>query len=666
MIQTSAAFAALIDIAPSRLHLTLSDGTLLPAAAVKSAEWSGGANAGDDITLGSTVATKLKVTLDRAALGAVSLADARLTATLTLADGADDEIPLGVLQVDDVDGDDDTIAITACDAMLWAFDTPYALDDAALGFDWESGVDAETLLKAICDACGVELETGGLPAATLQYVDASGYTYREILAFLACLWGRFARFNGRGKLVLQWYASADRPIGPERYYEGELTKADYGYTVGYIKCYVEPLEETLAAGDTTQPQGIYIKCPWMTHERLQAIWADIGGFAYRPVSGLRCLGDPRLEPGDVLQVTDRDGTTYTVPVMTLSHEYDGGLISEITAAGKSVSASDKDYEGPVTRYIERAVQSVKTSLIKYQDRIESKVEALDGSMESRIEQKLDEISLTVTSSSSEDGQTTAKITLKVGPNSFSGYVKLDGNVDVSGQLSADALYAALGDIADLTVDRLSTSRRIVKYLAGDQSDDNFVRIHDQCIEFVSGVYADGAEQASNPHGALLYWEADPEGASLSSDGYPYVDGERIFTTTAETDWPVMVYSYTELVKRSIAFEKQANQYAPVDVFGAGNAQGRNWGQLLKTLDGLELVYLPNTGGEIGIKMGNDGYTDIFGLRKTTRINFTEFDNGNFYETVSGGLRIDYTVKFDESKRPVSITDDSGNTMEIYW
>ena len=86
----------------------------------------------------------------------------------------------------------------------------------------------------------------------------------------------------------------------------------------------------------------------------------------------------------------------------------------------------------------------------------------------------------------------------------------------------------------------------------------------------------------------------------------------------------------------------------------------------KTLDGLELVYLPNTGGEIGIKMGNDGYTDIFGLRKTTRINFTEFDNGNFYETVSGGLRIDYTVKFDESKRPVSITDDSGNTMEIYW
>jgi len=32
-------------------------------------------------------------------------------------------------------------------------------------------------------------------------------------------------------------------------------------------------------------------------------------------------------------------------------------------------------------------------------------------------------------------------------------------VDVSGQLSADALYSALGEIADLSVNRLSTPRR---------------------------------------------------------------------------------------------------------------------------------------------------------------------------------------------------------------
>lgn len=71
MIQTSAVFAALIDTAPSRLHLTLDNGTQIPTAAVKSAEWSGGSNAGDDITLGSTVAAQLKAVLDRAELGTI-------------------------------------------------------------------------------------------------------------------------------------------------------------------------------------------------------------------------------------------------------------------------------------------------------------------------------------------------------------------------------------------------------------------------------------------------------------------------------------------------------------------------------------------------------------------------------------------------------------------
>lgn len=665
MIQTSAAFAALIDTAPSQLRLTLADGTQIPTAAVKSAEWSGGSNAGDDITLGSTVAAQLKVVLDRVELGATALADTRLTAALTL-EGADDQIPWGVLQVDDVDSDDDTVTITACDAMIWAFNTAYALDDAAFGFDWAAGVDGETLLQAICTACGVTLGTVGLPPITLTLVDAAGYTYRAVIAFLACMWGRFARIDGRGRLVLQWYTAADRPISAARYYEGELTKADYIYTVGYLKCYVEPLEETLEIGDTSSAQGIYIKCPWMTPERLAAVWAVLGGFSYRPVSGLRFLGDPRLEPGDVLQVTDLDGTVHTVPCMTLRHEFDGGLISEITAVGKSVSASEQDYQGPVTREIERAVQNIKVSLIKYQDRIEATVEDLEGNL-SKVEQTVDSITLSVTSTSSEDGQTTAKITLKVGPNSYSGYIKLDGNVDVSGQLSADALYAALGDIADLTVDRLSTSRRIVKYLAGDQSDDNFVRIREQYIEFVSGVYADGTEQAENPNGALLYWEADPEGASTASDGYPYVDGERIFTTTKETPWPVMVYKYDELVKRSIAFEDGGDQYIPVDMFGAGDETGRQKGTLVKSAEGMLLGYQSQSGKDLGLYMGDGGYTDIYGLRKTTGINFSEWDSGHFYERIDGDdTRHEYGVEFDAEGRPVKITDGDGHEMAVYW
>ena len=278
MIHTSDTFAALIDTAPEQLHLVLSDGTEIPQSAIKKASWSRGSNAGDDITLGSTVAARLQVELDMASMGGIELADARITASLTIT-GADDVLPVAVLQVSDLDSDDDIITAEASDAMIYAFSVAYALDDAALGFDFSVGVDGETLLQAICNACGVPLGSTGLPPVTLTNVDASGYTYREVIAFLACLWGKFARINSRGELVLQWYTAADRPIPPTRYYQGELKKADYTYTVSYIKCYCEPLEETMTAGDTSKAQGIYIECPWMTPERLRVIYQEIGGFA---------------------------------------------------------------------------------------------------------------------------------------------------------------------------------------------------------------------------------------------------------------------------------------------------------------------------------------------------------------------------------------------------
>lgn len=343
MLQTSDAFAALIDTAPENLHLTLPDGTEIPQTAIQSAYWVGGTNAGDDITLGSTVALQLQAELRRSELGDLDLTDTRLTATLTIT-GADDILPVAVLQVDKPNSDDDTVTIVACDAMIYAFSVEYALDDTALGFDWEAGVDGETLLQAICEVCGIPLATTGLTPVTLTDYTPSGLTYREVIAYLSCLWGRFARINGKGELVLGWYTAADRPVPPTRYYQGELKKSDYSYTIGYIKCYCETLEETMTAGDSSAAQGIYIECPWMTPARLREIFQEIGGMEYRPVSELRFLGDPRLEPGDVLQVTDRDGTTYTVPVMTLRQEYDGGLISQITAVGKSVNTTSDSYK----------------------------------------------------------------------------------------------------------------------------------------------------------------------------------------------------------------------------------------------------------------------------------------------------------------------------------
>lgn len=418
-------------------------------------------------------------------------------------------------------------------------------------------------------------------------------------------------------------------------------------------------ENSLTAGDDTGME-IVASCPHATQPMVNALLQAMKGYQYQAYEAGAANIDPAAELGDGVTV----GDIYS-PLSKLSD--DGRGYADISSPGELEMEDEYPSGGYITQEFNRKIAETKATITKTSEEINLKVEGLDGRV-SDVTQTVDGISLSVTSSSSPDGETTAKITLKVGPNNYTGYIKLDGNVDVSGQLSADALYAALGEIADLTVDRLSTSRRVAKYLAGDKSDDNFVRIHDQYIEFVSGVYADGMAQAENPHGALLYWESDPSGASIGSDGYPYVNGERIFTTTTKTNWPVMIYTYTELVKRSIAFEQDGSgTYTPVDVFGAGNADGTNKARMLKSADGFELIYATKGGNQIGFLMGNSGYTDIMGLRKSTGLNFSEWDSGRFYERIDGDdTRYAYNVEFDSQGRPIKIRDSTGHETAIYW
>lgn len=421
-------------------------------------------------------------------------------------------------------------------------------------------------------------------------------------------------------------------------------------------------ENSLTAGDDTGME-IVASCPHATQEMVNALLQKMKGYQYQAYEAGTANIDPAAELGDGVNV----GGLYSA----LSRIADDGRgYADISSPGELEMEDEYPSGGYIKQEFNRKIAKTKTLITKTSEEINLKVEGLDGRV-SDVTQTVDGISLSVTSSSSPDGETTAKITLKVGPNNYTGYIKLDGNVDVSGQLSADALYAALGEIADLTVDRLSTSRRIVKYLAGDKTDDNFVRIHDQYIEFVSGVYADGTVQAENPHGALLYWESDPSGASIGSDGYPYVNGERIFTTTAKTDWPVMIYTYTELVKRSIAFEQDGNgTYTPVDVFGAGNADGTNKARMLKSADGLELLYTATNGSQAGLKANISGYLDFYGIRRTIGLNFAGWDSGSFRERIEGvDDALVYGVEFstvDGVRVPVKITYPDGTEMVIQW
>lgn len=559
-----------------------------------------------------------------------------------------------------------SLKITGYDAMLKTEQT-WLTADYATDMWPMSQSDA---VADIASRIGVEIDSRTVLSADYPVEYPTGengdLTMREVLGYIAVSNAGNWSITDEGKLRLIGYADTpaedDEEATNKTNLGNNVSSLDYGEKVARISRInlVVDSENMYTAGDDTG-RTLEVACSWGTQAMANSILAKVSGVDYQPYAAADALLDPAAEIGDGVSIAD----IYSV-IATSAITLDKMCEADISAPYTDEIDDEYPYKTPEQRRAERQLAQTRSEITKTAEEINLKIEATDGRV-SNISQTVDGITLSVTSSSSTDGQTTAKITLKVGPNSYTGYIKLDGNVDVSGQLSADALYAALGDIADLTVDRLSTSRRIVKYLAGDKSDDNYIRIHDQYLEFVSGVYANGTEQASNPHGALLYWEANPEGASIGSDGYPYVDGERIFTTTTETNWPVMVYTYTEQVKRSIAFESNGDQYVPVDVFGAGNADGTNQARMLKSTEGLELTYVAPNGLQAGLKAGTSGYLDLYGLRRVVGLNFAGWDSGSWRVRLEGVTdALTYGVTLDDSGAPAKITYPDGTECPIYW
>lgn len=402
-------------------------------------------------------------------------------------------------------------------------------------------------------------------------------------------------------------------------------------------------EDTFFAGDRSG-RVLDVETPWGTQDMANDLLAAVSGYIYQPYEAADAILDPAAELGDPITV---DG------VESLLGAVDAIFDSLYTADISAPAEEEIDHEYPIGD-ADTELQRMVSQIVR-----------------SGITVGLDSIDIRVEQEYSEGGTQTASIYLRVGDREWmAGQILISGNVNISGQLSADALYSVLGDIADLTVDRLSTSRRIVKYLAGDRSDDNYLLAENEELAFVAGIYAGGTEQARNPNGALIYWEDDPNGAGVyrGDDGYPYKDGVRIFITTAKTAWPVTVYTYTDQVKARFAFARETGgAYTPTLTMGAGNAAGTNQAYLRKGTDGLELMYTANNSRQVGLKGTTDGYLDAYGLRRTTAMRFTDWDDGVFRERIEGQAdAIEYHVEFDGQGRPVKISDNSGHATDIYW
>lgn len=300
-------------------------------------------NPNNEITIGNTCASSVTFSIY---MPTVSLENKEITVFEGVkVNGEIQYIQLGIFTVTKQTSDGEYTSYEAYDRMYKA-DMPYFSDMTFPSTD-------KAILNEICSKLGISLATNIVTAHTINE-KPQGYTYREIIGYMAMLQGSNAVINSDGNLELRWYKNSNYVLDGHKYYQQGVTfTTSKDFIIQKLTC------NNTKSGSTEQSQitsgdgatGLTFANPFMTQAILDEVYKKIGGFTFRPLT-VKFVGDYRLEVGDIITV-NKGGVDYKVPIMQITHECDGGLISTATSIGQSDTENTSVASGPITKRMER-------------------------------------------------------------------------------------------------------------------------------------------------------------------------------------------------------------------------------------------------------------------------------------------------------------------------
>ena len=339
MYQSTTAFGTLVqqDSRTFKCLLTYGEASI---TTVRSIKFTGGSEGEDDFSLGSTMSQYIEVTIPGKGL-VVEGTEMLLQIGMDM-NGKTEYIPMGYFTAGKPQKADDQITFTAYDRMMNTERT-FSMNGTT--------TNTVAVLKKIADITGVPVVTTGLTAISMKV--PKGYSCREVLSYVAQLHGAFAVCNRRGQIELHTYVDSDYKVKPNRYW-GNFEHNDYAFDVSKFICYTgqDKNGKSISISSGSGARSVSFSNPFMTQTVLNNILASFKNFSYMP-GALKMMGDPCLDPWDILTVADLSGNTYKVPVMKLNWEYDGGLTYSVEAVGLSEEETNADYKGPQTKEMER-------------------------------------------------------------------------------------------------------------------------------------------------------------------------------------------------------------------------------------------------------------------------------------------------------------------------
>ena len=291
---------------------------------------------GNSLAIGNSVSASVKVTCEKPAF---DISEREFTLYFGVTPPGSDEAwtKIGVFRTiySSVETRMGFTTFTAYDRMyintnkeFTAPTAPYSLNDVLAKIREQSGIEVPEI------------------ASDVQITEDlfGGYTIRDVIGYVASYQGKNAYVDCDGKLVFKWFASCN--------YTADDKKANVPYaddkdtTINILVCSTGDANIQSGTGKT-DTELLSFNNPVMTESRLEEIKDTIKGFTYRRADVDIPIGNYLVEPGDIIKVEYKNEAfnfEYTVPAMSVSYHYDGGLSSKISSYGvpdgvmKSISA----------------------------------------------------------------------------------------------------------------------------------------------------------------------------------------------------------------------------------------------------------------------------------------------------------------------------------------
>lgn len=302
----------------------------IPNENITSLELSDSINNGDTFSIGRTITNTLNLKLSN--IGGFSsnqIVKPSLAIEVKNGDKVSMEyVPLGVFYIVGVEENKGEVTLSCYDKMSF-------LDEEYIPVASKNSTPT-VVMNDICNQLGITFK-GSLRNVTLEG-SITGYSYREMIGFIASIEGGNAKFDRNGNLIIKRYEVVQSKITPQNYSDFSFTEM---YSITGVAAHF---------GDVSNKRGDYtghcvtFSNPFITDSNIDEIYNRLKGLRFVP-STIEYRGDFSIDAGDIVTIEDLNGDEYLLLISQNNLSFSGGLTGRISSIGESKSTNEiKEYK----------------------------------------------------------------------------------------------------------------------------------------------------------------------------------------------------------------------------------------------------------------------------------------------------------------------------------